>query len=184
MKNKSLAIFAFFLLSILATDTFSQFREKATLDALTRPRVSEKVEKSEKNLNVSELEKLAFELINKERAAKNLEALIWKDDLARVARLHSQNMADGNFFNHRGLDGSMVNDRANSLGVRRWQAIGENIAFNQGYENPAEFAVECWMDSSAHRENLLNARWQETGVGIAVAANGAYYFTEVFLERK
>jgi uncharacterized protein YkwD len=184
MKNKSFTIYTLFLLLILATNAFSQFREKATLDGLTRPRVSEKVEKTEKNLSVSGLEKFAFELINKERAAKNLEALTWKDDLAKVARLHSQNMADGNFFNHRGLDGSMVNDRANSLGVKRWQAIGENIAFNQGYENPAEFAVECWLESSAHRKNLLNVRWQETGIGIAVAANGAYYFTQVFLERK
>jgi uncharacterized protein YkwD len=184
MKNKSFPIFALLLLLLFAANNFSQSQNTSKFDGLVRPRVSGNDQSAEKNESVSELEKLAFELINKERAAKGLDALVWKDDLASVARLHSQNMADGNFFNHRGQDGSMVNDRANSLGIKRWQAIGENIAFNQGYENPAEFAVECWMESVSHRENLLNKRWQETGIGIAVASNGAYYFTQIFLERK
>jgi uncharacterized protein YkwD len=47
-----------------------------------------------------------------------------------------------------------------------------------------EFAVERWMKSPKHRENLLSSRWKESGIGIAVTGNGTYYFTEVFLLRK
>jgi uncharacterized protein YkwD len=78
----------------------------------------------------------------------------------------------------------MVNDRADAGGVHKWKAIGENIAFNQGYKNPIEFAVERWMKSTGHRENILNDRWKESGIGIAITADGAYYFTQVFIERK
>ena len=115
---------------------------------------------------------------------KVLPALEWNEDIARIARMHSENMAKYKFFSHTGLDGTMVNDRADLCGVSKWKAIGENIAYNRGYEKPAEFAVERWMQSNAHRENILNNRWKESAVGVAVSNDGAVYFTQVFLIRK
>ncbi len=152
---------------------------------LNRPRIypSEPAKPAGKSKATNALERRAFELINRQRATNGLESLTWSDDAARIARLHSENMANYNFFSHAGLDGSMVNDRADSFGVRKWRAIGENIAYNQGFENPVEFAVERWMQSPKHRDNLLNSRWKESGIGIAVTADGTYYFTEVFLAR-
>ena len=123
-------------------------------------------------------------MLNSQRAAKGLTALEWNDDVARIARMHSENMAKYKFFSHTGLDGTMVNDRADLCGVSKWKAIGENIAYNRGYEKPAEFAVERWMQSNAHRENILNNRWKETAVGVAVSNDGAFYFTQVFMIRK
>ena len=93
-------------------------------------------------------------------------------------------MANFHFFSHVGQDGLMVNDRADLFGISRWRLIGENIAFNKGYDNPAEFAVERWMNSPSHRENVLNPRWRESAVGVALSSDGAYYFTEVFLLRR
>lgn len=78
----------------------------------------------------------------------------------------------------------MINNRADSVGLSKWRSIGENIAYNRGYANPLEFAVEGWMKSPAHRDNILNNRWQESGIGIAILADGTYFFTQVFLLRK
>lgn len=154
----------------------------------TRPRVykseSPKTAETFKAVNILNLESRAFELINRQRNLSGLEPLVWSDEAAKIARLHSENMAAYNFFSHKGLDGLLVNDRADSFGVKKWQAIGENIAYNQGFENPVEFAVENWMQSPKHRDNLLSSRWKESGIGIAVADEGTYYFTEVFLLRK
>lgn len=159
-----------------------------TRSAITRPRVfNSRLSKPVKTLKAESafhLERRAFELINQQRALIGLEQLIWSDDAAKIARLHSENMASNDFFSHTDLDGLMVNDRADSLGINKWRAIGENIAYNQGFENPVEFAVERWMQSPKHRDNLLNSRWKESGIGIAVTENGTYYFTEVFLLRK
>ena len=137
-----------------------------------------------KSLTTFDLEKIAFDLLNEKRAENDLGALEWSDEVARIARGHSQNMASNNFFSHRGIDGSMIDDRAFNSGLRNWQAIGENIAFNCGYENPVEFAVERWMMSPSHRENLLSSRWRESAVGVAIGSDGSYYFTQVFLLRK
>lgn len=92
-------------------------------------------------------------------------------------------MADLKFFSHRGKDGTMVDDRADIFGLGQWQAIGENIAYMRGYQDPCEFAVDRWMQSATHRDNLLNKDWSETAVGIAIAGDGSYYFTQVFLLR-
>lgn len=126
------------------------------------------------------LEKTAVELINAQRAEQGLPALNWNEKAAQVARLHSENMAHYKFFNHRGLDGLMVNDRADTLNLE-WRAIGENIAYNRGYDNPIEFTVKRWMDSPSHKENILDKRWKETGIGVVVCPDGTYYLTQVFL---
>ena len=153
--------------------------------ALSRPRVVENNDpKSAAPVTVFDLEKRAFQLINEKRAELKLAPLEWSEDVAKIAREHSQNMAQYKFFSHAGADGTMVDDRADKNGLSRWRAIGENIAYNRGYENPIEFAVERWMQSPKHKQNLLDARWKESAVGIAVASDGSYYFTQVFLLRK
>ncbi len=130
---------------------------------------------------VRALEKDAFQLINSERALAGLPTLKWSEKVADLARLHSNNMADYNFFSHKGLDGLMVDDRAEQLKMGAWSAIGENIAFMKGYQNPVATAVEKWLESTSHRGNMLNPQWTETAVGLAVTADGKYYFTQVFI---
>ncbi len=129
------------------------------------------------------LEERAFDLINTERRLRGLTPLKWSGDLSVLARQHSQNMAAGGFFSHRGIDGSLVDGRAEQLGMDTWAAIGENIAFIRGYDQPADMAVDKWMNSASHRNNLLSPRWHEAAIGVAIAENGTLYFTQVFILR-
>lgn len=158
----------------------------------TRPRIvpENKIGNTSANLTlpkpatIPNLEKEVFDLINAKRAAQGMPLLIWSEEVAKVARIHSQNMAAYKFFDHKGLDGLMVNGRADQTGLNKWRSIGENIAFMRGYDHPAEFAVECWMESVSHRNNLLRTDWKESAIGVAQAADGSYYFTQVFLIRR
>lgn len=128
-----------------------------------------------------EIERKVFAIINQKRVDNGLLPLKWSEKMAEIARVHSIEMAEYNYFSHAGLDGSMVNDRADEQGAIDWKSIGENIAFNQGYENPAEFACESWMRSTSHHQNLMNKKWKESGVGVAITKDGRYYFTQVFV---
>jgi uncharacterized protein YkwD len=162
--------------------------------ALSRPRVvqntdfkapgpRETVPVNSKRISraASSFELQAFEIINQRRAENGLGPLEWNEEIASVARLHSENMAQNRFFSHTGLDGSMVNDRADSLGISNWRSIGENIAFNRGFKKPVESACEQWMNSASHRGNILDKRWKQAGIGMAIAPDGTYYFTQVFV---
>ncbi len=127
------------------------------------------------------IERGAFQNVNKERSLAGLPMLKWNDKIAAVARMHSFNMAELNFFSHRGLDGSMVDDRAAKMAMGAWSAIGENIAFIKGFDNPADTVVEKWLGSAGHKKNLLGPEWTETAIGLAVTPDGKYYFTQVFI---
>lgn len=133
--------------------------------------------------SVASLERRAFELINEQRAANGEAPLVWDAELCRMARMHSENMARMGFFDHTGPDGRDMRSRAHSSNVRGWSALAENIAYNQGYEDPAGFAVERWMRSPKHRDNVLNAVFTRSAVGIARSPDGRVFLTQVFVAR-
>jgi uncharacterized protein YkwD len=128
-------------------------------------------------------ERRAFDLINRERQRRGLGQLEWDGGLVRLARYHSQNMARGGYLSHVDRDGLDLKARAQALGLHGWRTLGENIAYNQGYDDPPAFAVERWMVSEKHRENALSGDYTHAAVGIARASDGTYYFTQVFMRR-
>ena len=128
-------------------------------------------------------ERRAFDLINVERQRRGLKPLVWDGALTRIARYHSENMARDGILNHVDRDGLDLRGRAEVLGLHGWRALGENIAYNQGYADPTAFAVERWMVSDKHRENILNGEFTHAGIGIARSADGRVFFTQVFMER-
>ena len=73
---------------------------------------------------------------------------------------------------------------ADDAHVGSWRSIGENIAFSRGYKDPVALTIELWLDSPSHRHNMMDANWKESAIGVAVAQDGSYYFTQVFLLRK
>ena len=133
---------------------------------------------------VKTYERSAFEQMNAERAAMGLSRLEWSDELADLARWHSHDMAERKYFSHRSKDGTTVDGRADVLGIGGWRAIGGNIAFLRGYDDPVAMAIQNWLLSPSHRKNMLSGVWRESAIGVAVSDDGAVYFTQVFLTRK
>jgi uncharacterized protein YkwD len=128
----------------------------------------------------SGLERQAFNLINAERAKNRLPPLVWDGQLCHVARLHSQNMGRRNFFDHEAPDGTDLLDRLSGL---NWKSLGENIAYNQGQDDPVAVAVEQWLHSPKHRANILRNHFTHSAIGIARTADGRVYLTQVFIMR-
>ena len=50
-------------------------------------------------------------------------------------------------------------------------------------EAEAETLFDDWMSSEGHRENILDDRFQETGLGVWVAPDKTVYFTQIFMTR-
>lgn len=132
---------------------------------------------------LGDLERRVFDLVNNERIQAGLPALVWLDRVAAVSRYHSTNMASNNFFSHVDPQGRRSGKRADQLGVSDWKQIGENIAWISG-SDPAARVVRSWMQSPGHRENIMAANYRESGIGLAIAADGKYYFTQVFIRRR
>ncbi len=124
-------------------------------------------------------EERALELVNQARVKAKLPALKVNALLTEVARKHSANMARQGKLEHK-LDGKDLEARLEAAGYR-WLGFGENIAFSKRKTRAAgDEAFETWMNSKSHRENVLEAEFTETGVGVARDARGEAYFTQVF----
>jgi uncharacterized protein YkwD len=102
--------------------------------------------------------------INAERRRAGSQPLVLDPSLDLAAQRHAEDMLSRSYFAHRGPDGRTVRDRARAAGFE-WSAVGENIA--EGQQSVKE-AVEAWMRSAEHRENILDRRYTETGVGLTL----------------
>lgn len=129
------------------------------------------------------IERRAFEKTNEVRVAQGLAALAWDADLCRMAREHSEAMGRQGYFSHETLEGLQLKDRARATGIPRFRVIGENIAYNKGYEDPGGFAVERWMISPGHRANILYVGFQGSAIGSYISTDGSVYLTQVFIAR-
>jgi len=131
----------------------------------------------------SDIERHAFEETNRARLKNGLLPFVWDADLCRMARAHSENMGRHNFFSHVTPEGQRLKDRAQAAGILRFTLIGENIAYNLGYDDPGTFAVERWMLSPKHRANILDEHFNAMAVGTYVAPDGSVYLTQTFIQR-
>jgi uncharacterized protein YkwD len=131
----------------------------------------------------NEIERRAFEQTNVERIKNGLQPFVWDADLGRLSRTYSETMSRLHFFSHVTPDGKRLPDRARAAGIRQYSVLGENIAYNQGYEDPGALAVERWMQSPKHRANILSSQFRAMAIGSYVAPDGSVYLTQTFIKR-
>jgi uncharacterized protein YkwD len=98
--------------------------------------------------------------------------------LERAAAEHSQDMANHNYFDHTGRDGSSPAIRATRSGYK-WRTVGENLA--SGIMTPEE-VVSGWVGSPHHCANLMDGRFTQMAVAYAVnnTSNNGIYWTQLF----
>ncbi len=110
-----------------------------------------------------------------------------------------------NFFAHENLLGQTSTDRADAKGYQCQKDYGsyytEGVAENifQGWlfsatvqigpsnlksylslEEVATRAVDGWMESPGHRENILNPTYDRVGTGVAISEDEEVYITQNF----
>jgi len=104
--------------------------------------------------------------------------LAWNERLAAAALAHSRDMAAQPYFSHVNRRGQEAPQRAEAQGYR-WRKVGENIARGQV---SAQEAVNSWISSPGHCQNLMNAQFTEMGAGVAIrqAKYSTAYWTQVF----
>lgn len=117
--------------------------------------------------DTNQVEQEIFNLTNEERQKNGVSPLTFSNEIAAVARAHSQDMNDRNFFSHNNPDGLDPFQRMRIGGIS-FSTAGENIAGGQS----ASIMMTNWMNSPGHRANILNPAFHKIGVG--VATNGKY----------
>jgi uncharacterized protein YkwD len=112
-------------------------------------------------------------LVNAERAAAGCAAVTADDELAAMARAHSEDRRDRGFFGDVESDGQDPVDPAERAGL---VPRAENIA--AGQQDAAE-VMAAWMDSPGHRANILDCDLTLLGTGVATGTGGPWW-TQLF----
>ena len=117
-------------------------------------------------------------LTNAERTRAGLAAFRMNPRLGEAARIQAEQMAATGRFEHDLPDARYprLEDRMDAAGYR-WQAAAENLAFGQ---RSAAAVVDTWMQSPAHRTNILHTTLTEIGVAHLVDRNGRRYYVQAF----
>jgi uncharacterized protein YkwD len=120
--------------------------------------------------------------MNAARAAHGLGPLHRNAELAVAARHHSLEMARGGYFAHASADGGSFAGRLREwyrvIG-RRW-GVGENLLWSTPTIDGLR-AVELWLASPGHRENILSRGWKDVGCAAVHVADapGVYGYQPV-----
>ena len=144
----------------------------------------------------SRIESLVVQYTNEERVKHGLSSLINDEKLASIARHHSTDMGNRDYYDHVTPEGLDPIDRGNNAGypcrkdyvTYYTYGISENI--HQTWLKPsstwyseeslAKELVDDWMESPEHRENILDPRQDRIGVGISITQSNALYATQNF----
>ena len=119
------------------------------------------------------LEAQVLTLINAERAALGLNALLLDLGLDQAAEAHSLDMATHSCFSHDSCNGTLWSTRIKGY-YNENTALGEIIG--AGYAT-AEAVVAGWMNSPGHKANILDASFKVAGVGLVNGVVGSAYQT-------
>ena len=143
-------------------------------------KTSTKSSMMDRDRELQELRERIHLSINEYRAAHSLPPLSLNAEINHQAQIHSQNMARQVVrFSHQGFEG-----RIKALENRLvYRSAAENVAFNQGYQDPAEAAIAGWIKSKTHQPNIVG-NFDLTGIGVAKNQRGEYYFTQIFIKEQ
>jgi uncharacterized protein YkwD len=156
--------------------------------------------------DASLIESEVHALVNLERQKYGLTSLVWDDKLSEIARQHSQDMVQQDFFAHENLIGQGPTQRGllmgyycrKNYGSYYTEGIAENI--HQGWtfgsmtyingiktmidwyypDEIADNAVSGWMHSPGHKQNILTVTYDREGIGVAVSSDGKVLITQDF----
>jgi len=123
-------------------------------------------------------EQQIIELVNQERAKKNLSPLTIDMEVTKVARIKAKDMIDNNYFSHNSPTYGSPFDMLRNFGIKYVYA-GENLAGNPSISN----AHKALMNSQGHRENILNSNFTHIGVGVYESSKYGNIIVEMFISK-
>jgi len=130
-------------------------------------------------------------MINEKRNQAGVARLTVNEGLQAQTERHTELMIRHEELAHT-VGGSTTSQRLTAAGC---EAGGENAAGSEIRENilvdgeeiytgdeeaVAETLYRSWINSSEHRENMLNGRWALTGLSVGIDENGTVYASQTF----
>lgn len=138
--------------------------------------VIESLELSEDAPQMSDDEKLVLAFVNQEREKNGLENLEPIVELQEVAKIKANDIVENKYFAHNSPTLGTPFELLKSYNIT-YKIAGENLAGNI----TSRKAVEAWMNSPSHKENILEEKYKYTGIAVVNSEKYGKVFVQFFL---
>jgi uncharacterized protein YkwD len=115
-----------------------------------------------------------LQAMNSDRATNGLGPLQWSPKLANTAGSWAANEAAVNSMYHQDLTALLYSDT-----YAGWYTLGENLIVGPGSMSVAQMET-AWMNSPAHRANILNGNFNAAGIGYVRGGDGRIWMVVDF----
>lgn len=175
-----------------ATASSPNASDASPTEAAPTPAHPETASSARFTVDVAEIERLIHEEMNERRRRNGVDTLAWNQSLQRVARYKSWDMAQRDYFEHTGPNGTTHHELRARYGTDcthdgqniyisefpDWVSIKSRKDDLQSSRNIASDTVNLLLNSSGHRENALDPDYDSEGIGVFVDGNGSVYVTQ------
>ncbi len=120
-------------------------------------------------------ERRMLALVNVERASAGLKPLLADERLRAIARQHSLEMFEQDYFSHTSPTSGSPFDRMHAADVQ-FEVAGENLA----YAPNVDIAHRGLMNSPGHRANILRPEFGRVGIGVIRSQAQGSMFSQEF----
>lgn len=128
------------------------------------------------NAVLSNEEKEVLNLINEQRKEYGLNELQTYSELQRVAKIKAEDIVNNNYFSHTSPTFGTPFEMLKGEGIV-YKYAGENLAGNEtGIK-----AVNAWMNSPTHKENILDADYEYTGISVVDSPIYGKVYVQLFM---
>ncbi len=106
-----------------------------------------------------------------------LNTVLTNSQLDQAASIRLSDMINKGYFAHYSPTGQGVAEAATQAGYD-YHVVGENLA--RGHFASDQDLVEAWLQSSDHRQNLLESRFRHIGVAVGQLPTGEWLAVQLF----
>lgn len=116
-------------------------------------------------------------MVNAERVKRGFSSLSMEPALRDLARSYAREMLEKGYFSHYSPEGLSPFDRMNAAHINYTYA-GENLAFSAN----VDLAMQGFMNSPGHRDNILSPNFKKVGIGVIDAGLYGEMFVQEFTD--
>ena len=173
IRRKLLTILFFVIFILMESISLATFQNASIDETKKKEKVQEMVVQT---VELSQEEQKTLDLVNEYRKQNGLEALKPLARLQQTAKLKAKDLVENEYFSHNseqlGTPFEML--KANQV---EYDIAGENLAGNM----TSKKAVESWINSKTHRENILEEKFNYTGVCVIESPVYGKVFVQLFI---
>lgn len=173
IRRKLLTVLFFVIFILMESISLATFQNARVEELEKDERIQEMLVQT---VELSEEEQETLDLVNEYRRQNGLEALKPLARLQKTAKLKAKDLVENEYFSH---DSKQLGTPFEMLKVNQvaYDIAGENLAGNIAPKK----AVESWINSKTHRENILEERFNYTGICVIESPIYGNVFVQLFI---